>query len=126
MSGGVDRLPSASRRELLRWAAGLGAVTAEALAAREREPRPASARGRLVAARRAGLMQEWRLLRGTVLYTVTSAGMRAGGIAGLAPARVSATVAAHAAQCCAAAVALEASYGDAYTVLGEPAMRAMG
>jgi hypothetical protein len=117
---------SAGRRELLRWAAGLGAVTAEALAAREHEPRPASARGRLVAARRAGLMEEWRPLRGTVLYTVTRAGVRAGGIAGVAPVRVSAAVAAHAAECCAAAVALEASYGDAYAVLGEPAMRAIG
>jgi hypothetical protein len=118
---------SADRRGLLRWAAGLGAVTSEALAAREREARPASARGRLAAARRAGLMEEWRLLRGRpALYTVTRAGLRAAGVRGVAPARVSAAVAAHATECCAAAVALEAAYGEDYEVLGEPAIRATG
>lgn len=126
MSAGA-RSVSADQRELLRWSAGLGAVTSEALAAREQTQRPAAARGRLAAARRAGLMEDWRLLHGRpALYTVTRAGLRAAGVVGLTPARVSAAVAAHASECCAAAVALEAAYGEAYVVLGEPAIRATG
>jgi len=118
---------SKERRELLRWAAGLGAVTAEALAARERAGQPGSARVRLAFARRDGLMEEWRLLRGRpALYTVTRAGLRAAEVAGLAPARVSASTAAHAVECCAAAVALEAAYGEGHTVIGEPAIRTAG
>ena len=118
---------SKGQLELVRWTAGLGAVTAEALAVRDRTPRPASARGRLAFARRAGLMQEWRLLRGRpVLYTVTRGGLRAAEIVGLAPMRVSASSAAHAVECCRAAVALEAAYGEGHTVAGEPAIRSTG
>ena len=115
---------SAARLELLRWAAGLGAVSAPALAARERHRRPESARARLAAAQRAGLMQDWRLLcEEPPLYTVTRAGLRAAGLRELAPARVSAASAAHAGACCRVAVALESGY-PAHRVLGEPALRA--
>jgi hypothetical protein len=118
---------SEGQRELVRWAAGLGAVTADALAAREGAPRPASARGRLAFARRAGLMEEWRLLRDRpALYTVTRAGLRAAAVVGIAPSRLSAGSAAHAVECCSAAVAMEAAYGEGHTVLGEPAIRTTG
>ena len=110
------------RRELLAWAGTIGAVTAEALG--EREQGAASARARLAAAERKGLMSVWRLVRDPpALYTVTRAGLRAGGVPDLEPACVSAAGAAHAAACCAAAVRLESAY-PGYAVLGEPAIRA--
>jgi hypothetical protein len=113
----------AARRELLRWAAGLGAVTAEGFAAREGRGE-ASARGMLGAARRAGQLAGWEPLRGEpALYTVTRAGIRAGGLAGVEPARVSAASAAHAAACCLAAVRMERAF-PRHAVLGEPAVRA--
>ncbi|HXB14647.1 MAG TPA: hypothetical protein VNV44_02775 [Solirubrobacteraceae bacterium] len=111
------------RRELLRWVAGLGAVTAESLAAREGRGEP-SARGALGAARQAGHLAGWDPLRElATLYTVTRAGMRAAGLTGIEPARVSAASAAHAAACCSAAVKLERAF-PGHAVLGEPAMRA--
>ncbi len=111
------------RRELLRWAAGLGAVTAESLAAREGRGE-SSARGALGAARRAGHLAGWEPLREQpTLYTVTRAGIRAAGLTGIEPARVSAAGAAHAAACCSAAVELERAF-PGHAVLGEPAMRA--
>jgi len=115
-------LPS-RRRELLCWAAGLGAVTAESLAAREGRGE-ASARAALAAAGRAGHLASSGPLRAQpLLYTVTRAGMRAAGLTGLEPARVSAAGAAHAAACCSAAVLLERAF-PGHAVLGEPAMHA--
>ncbi len=112
------------RRELLVWAGSVGAVTARALAEREHEVGSGSARARLAAAERNGLMAVWRLVRDPpALYTVTRAGLRAAGVPDLEPARVSAAGAAHAAACCAAAVRLQAGY-PGFTVLGEPAIRA--
>ena len=109
---------------MLRWAAGLGAVTADALAAHERCEREVSARARLAAAQRDGLTRCWRLLRDEPpLYTVTRAGLRAAGVRGIAPGRVSAGGAAHAVACCRAAARLETAYPD-HRVLGEPAIRA--
>jgi hypothetical protein len=113
---------TARRRELLAWAGTIGAVTAEALG--EREDGNASARARLAAAERKGLMTGWRLVRDPpALYTVTRAGLRAAGVPDLEPARVSSAGAAHAAACCAAAVRLELRY-PGFQVLGEPAIRA--
>jgi hypothetical protein len=111
-----------ARAELLLWAGGLGAVTAEALAERERVSL-ASARGRLVAAHRSGAMAAWRLLRDQpAIYTVTRSGLRAADGRGLAPARLSAGSARHASACCSAAVALEQAY-PGRAVWGEPAIR---
>jgi len=110
------------REELLRWAASLGAVTAEALAARAHGERQASARGRLAAAERAGHMRSWAPLRGhPPLYTVTGSGLRAAGIAGLASVRVSAAGATHAAAVAGAAARMERAY-PGHAVLGEPAI----
>lgn len=110
------------RRALLRWAAGLGAVTAEAVAARECASLP-SARGRLAAAEREGTMRAWRPLRDRpTLYTVTRAGLRAAGAAGLAPARVSPGSALHAIACARAAASLAGAF-PALSVLGEPELR---
>jgi len=111
------------RAELLAWAAQLGAVTADALAAREGQDRPDSARSRLAAAERAGLMSAWRLLSGApALYTLTRRGLRAAGRNELALSRVSAAGAAHAAACCTAAVALESAF-PGHRAVGEPEIR---
>lgn len=65
------------RHSMVRWTAGLGAVTAEALARRETISL-AAARGRLQAAVAAGLLRASRPLRcASTLYTVTPAGLRA-------------------------------------------------
>ncbi len=124
MSGRRERTTAAApgRLELLRWTAGLGAVSAEALARREGTSVP-SARGRLTAAERDGSVRAWRLLRGQpTLYTVTSAGLRAAGLASLAAGRIGPGTALHAAACCEAAVSLEASF-PSLSLLGEPALR---
>jgi hypothetical protein len=115
--------PAQRRAELLRWIARLGAVTAEALAGREQEQRADSARARLAAAERAGLVRAWRLLRDEPpLYTLTRAGLRAAGRAELAPARVSAASAVHAAACCKAAVTMETAF-PGHRAVGEPEIR---
>jgi hypothetical protein len=112
------------RTELLRWTAGLGPVSAEALAGRDCGVSRQSARARLAAAERAGQMRSWRLLRGEpALYTVTRAGLRAAGAPDLAPASVSAAGAAHAGACARVAASLETAY-PGHAVLGEPALRA--
>src|SRR4051794_11014819 len=117
------RARTAQQLELLRWAGALGAVTAEALAARDSAMSPASARGRLAAAQRAGLVRAWRLLDGEPpIYTVTRAGLRAAGRTELPACRLNPGSAAHAAACCSAAVALEALY-TGHRVLGEPEIR---
>ena len=111
-----------AQADMLRWSAGLGAVSAEALATHE-WCGVASARSRLAAAQRRGLMSAWRLLHGQPgLYTVTRAGMRAARIEGLEPSRVSPGGARHAAACCAVAAQLERAFPD-HRLLGEPALR---
>ena len=86
--------PSTARTALVSWAAGLGAVTAEALALRLQVSVP-SARARLLAAERAGLLARHRpLVDRPALYTVTRAGLRAVAARGLEPGRVSAAGAA--------------------------------
>ncbi len=111
------------RTDLLAWAARLGVVSAEALAAREDEDRPDSARARLAHAERAQLLRVWRLLEGQPpLYTLTRAGLRGAGRSELALSRVSPAGAAHAAECCRVAVALEAAF-PGQRVVGEPELR---
>jgi hypothetical protein len=121
MRAATDRCPPA-RRELLRWAAGLGAVTAESLAARETIAL-ASGRGRLAAAERDGMVKAWRLVRGEpTLHTVTRKGLRAADVTGVSPGRVSPGGFRHAVACCGAAASLALAFPD-HTVLGEPAIR---
>jgi hypothetical protein len=115
---------SYSREQLaiVRWAAGLGAVTAEAFA-QHMESTLASARARLSVAERAGLLSRKRVLVGEpALYTVTRAGLRAGALRGLEPCRVSPANAPHAIACAHAAAALERAYPD-HRVIGERELR---
>jgi hypothetical protein len=116
-------VPSPERAAILQWTARIGAVTAEALAHRHGIS-VASARARLRAAERARLVVRRRPLAGQpALYTVTRAGMRASGLQGLDPCRVSASNALHAIECARAAAALERCYPD-HRVLGERELRA--
>lgn len=113
---------SGARIDALRWAAPLGAVSADALARRSGRGIP-SARGLLASAVRAGEMAAWRHLRDEpVLYTPTRTGLRAAGLSGLEPVRVSAALARHAAACCAVAAELELAF-PGHLVLGEPGVR---
>lgn len=110
----------AKRQALVQWTAELGAITAEALALRL-DVSPASARGRLSAAERAGLLASHRLLAGPVLFTATPAGLRHCATE-LEPCRVSASTARHLAVCAQVAAALEHCYPD-HRVLGERQLR---
>jgi hypothetical protein len=107
---------------LLRWAASLGAVTAEALAHRQ-QLSLASARARLQAAVRLGLLDRTRPLTGEpALYRPTRAGLRACGMQGLATCRISATNAHHLIVCAEVAAALERCYPD-HRLAGERELR---
>ncbi len=107
---------------IVEWTARLGAVTAEALAARE-SCSVRSARQRLLAAERAGLLTRERPLAAQpAVFTASRAGLRAAGIAGIEPARVSAANAMHSIECAAAAVTLERLYPE-YRAMGERALR---
>ncbi len=118
------QLPQHAARAVA-WAASLGAVTAETLAARE-QVSVASARGCLVGAERRGALRAWRPLRERpALYTVTAAGLRAVGLADARPSRVSAASAQHAIACCEVAVALGRRYPTS-RIAGEPELRAAG
>jgi hypothetical protein len=117
------KVSSPERVAVLQWTARVGAVTAEALAYRQGIS-AASARGRLRAAEGARLLVRSRPLAGQpALYTVTRAGLRASGLHGLDPCRVSASNALHAITSVAAAAALERCYPD-HRVLGERELRA--
>ncbi|HYM56105.1 MAG TPA: hypothetical protein VES97_12140 [Solirubrobacteraceae bacterium] len=107
---------------IMQWTAGLGAVTAEALADREGST-VASARARLLAAERERLLSRQRPLAGQpALYAVTRAGLRVSGLRGLEPCRVSTANAAHTIACAGVAAALERCYPD-HRVLGERELR---
>ncbi len=107
---------------ILRWAARLGAVTAEALAQRERRTL-ASARARLSAGERAGLLSRKRVLAGApALYTVTPAGMRASGLSGLSPAASASPTPRTRSPAPGSAAALERAYPD-HRVMGERELR---
>jgi hypothetical protein len=114
--------PSPECAAMVQWAARLGAVTAEALAERD-GCSLASARGRLRAAERAQLLSSSRPLNGhPAIYVATPAGLRATGLRGLDPCRVSAANAAHAIECATVAVMLERAYPD-HRVMGERELR---
>ncbi len=113
---------SPERVAILQWTARLGAVTAEALAERQGTT-VASARARLIAAERDRLLTRMRpLAEQPALYTITRAGLRASGVRGLDPCRLSPANAAHAIACAAAAAALERCY-PGHRVLGERELR---
>lgn len=109
------------RHSMVRWTAGLGAVTAEALAHREAISLPA-ARGRLHAAVAAGLLIASRPLHGaSTLYTVTPAGLRAVQCE-LDICRVRPGNARHLIACATVAAGLERCYPH-HTVSGERQLR---
>jgi hypothetical protein len=113
---------SPEREALIRWTARMGAVTADALAI-ALEVSQASARARLRAAERDGLLVRNRPLQGRpALYTLTRAGMRACGLRGLDPCRVSPAGATHLIACAAVAAVLQRAYPD-HRVLGERELR---
>jgi hypothetical protein len=110
------------RLAIIQWTARMGAVTAEALACREGTS-VASARSRLVAAERGGLVSRRRPLAGhPALYTITRAGLRGSGLQGFEPCRVSSSTALHMIVCAGVAVALEFAYPD-HHVMGERELR---
>ncbi|MGH2853285.1 MAG: hypothetical protein ACRDLF_03725 [Solirubrobacteraceae bacterium] len=114
--------PPPERIAIVRWAAGLGAVTAEAVA-EHLGVGVASARARLGAAERELLLKRCGPLTGRpALYTVTRAGLRAAGVHGLDPCHVSASNALHLIECARAASALERCYPD-HRVQGERELR---
>ncbi len=114
--------PSPNRIALVRWAAGMGAVTAEAVAA-HLGVSLASARGRLGAAEGERLLKRCRpLTNHPALYTVTRAGLRKADVRGLDPCAVSASNAAHLIECARVAAALERCYPD-HRVQGERELR---
>ncbi len=110
------------RTAIVRWAAGMGAVTAEAVAV-HLGVSPASARGRLGAAESAHLLERCRPLTDhPALYTVTRAGLRKADLRGLDPCTVSASNALHLIECARVAAALERCYPD-HRVQGERELR---
>jgi hypothetical protein len=112
----------AERVAILRWIAGIGAVTAGALAQREGLT-VSSARGRLAAAARDGLLaRQHPLAAQPTLYTITRAGLRASGTVGVQPCRVSNANAQHLIACAGVAAGLERCYPD-HRVLGERDLR---
>jgi hypothetical protein len=118
----ADSAPSPERVAIMQWTARLGAVTAEALAV-SRDITPASARGRLLAGERAGLLMRQRpLAQWPALYTLTGAGMSSCGLRGLDLCRVSTANARHLIVCASVAAALEHCYPD-HRVLGERELR---
>jgi hypothetical protein len=119
-----DHDDTCSPRQLatVRWIAGLGAATAAALAQHEGLAL-ASARARLLALERAGLLTRSRLLAGRpALYAPTRSGLRAAEVRGLEACRVSVANAPHAIACADAAAALERAYPD-HRVMGERELR---
>jgi hypothetical protein len=120
-----SRTKSHERVEMMQWTARMGAVTAEALATHQGTT-VASARTRLSAAERDQLLQRRRPLVGRpALYVITRAGLRAAGLKGLDPCRVSPSNALHLIACAQVAAALERCYPD-HRVLGERELRRDG
>ncbi len=108
--------------DIMHWTASLGAITAEALALRM-DITPASARGRLSAAVRRGLLASRRLLvDAPTLYTITRAGLRACGAYGIDPCQLSNGGAHHAIVCAEVAASLERCYPD-HRLVGERELR---
>jgi hypothetical protein len=113
---------SHNSHDVLRWAAGLGAVTAPAFALRN-EVSLASARATLAAAARRGELVRSRPLAGApALYTLSARGARLAGVGGAAGCRVSAASATHLSACALAAAGLHRCYPDR-CVVGERELR---
>jgi hypothetical protein len=113
---------SPERLAVLQWAVRMGAITAESLAHREGATL-ASSRAKLSHARRDGLILAQRPLTDLpTLYTATGAGVRASGVRGLDPCRVSATGAQHLVACAHVAAVLERGYPE-HPVSGERELR---
>jgi hypothetical protein len=113
---------TSERIALIHWAARHGAVTEEALAERTGSAL-ISARARLAAAERDGLLRSARVLGGAAaLYTATSAGLRVADARSLGACRVSASNAAHLATSAWVAAVLEHRYPD-HTVRSERELR---
>ncbi|HEY4823751.1 MAG TPA: hypothetical protein VIH49_01785 [Solirubrobacteraceae bacterium] len=113
---------SKERAELLRWTAGIGAVTGESLALR-RCTSIASAQAMLTAAARAEQLVRHRPLADRPgLYTITRLGLRAAALYGIEPCRVSAASAQHMIACAHVAAALERRY-PGQLVVGERELR---
>jgi hypothetical protein len=119
---GESLFASPERIATVRWAAGLGAVTAEALA-EHLGLSVASARARLGAAERERLLERCSPLTGRpALYTVTRAGLRKADVRDIEPCKVSPSNALHLIECARAAAALERCYPD-HRVQGERELR---
>ena len=117
-----DRPPTPEQIEITRWTASLGAVTAEALAQRIGVS-VASARAKLVAARRRKLLASARPLSGRpMLFTTTRAGLRACQIRDIDVCTVSESSANHLIVCAAAAAVLERRYPH-HRLIGERELR---
>jgi hypothetical protein len=113
---------SDERIELLRWTAGIGAVTSESLALRRRAS-AASAQAMLTAAVRAKQLARHRLLADRpALYTITRLGLRVAALERVEPRRVSPASAQHMIACARVAAALERRYPD-HLVIGEQELR---
>jgi hypothetical protein len=122
MAGRDHRALSPEREALIQWTARMGAVTAQSLAIAQ-DVSEASARARLRAAERDRLLAHSQpLARRPALYTLTRAGMRASGLRGLDPCRVSPAGAMHLIACAAVAAVLQRAYPD-HRVLGERELR---
>lgn len=107
---------------LVRWVAGMGAVTADAVAV-HLGISLASARGRLRAAEGKQLLTRCRPLAGhPALYAVTRTGLGKADARGLDPCRVRASNALHLIECARVAAALERRYPD-HRVQGERELR---
>ncbi len=108
--------------ELVRWAASLGAITADALALRL-DTTQASARARLSVVERRGLLTRDRPLAGQpALFSATRAGLRACGARGIEPCHIATPTARHLMMCARVAASLERCYSD-YRLMGERELR---
>ncbi|MFZ1155974.1 MAG: hypothetical protein WAN93_13840 [Solirubrobacteraceae bacterium] len=117
-----DLQPTSEQIEIVRWAASLGAITAEALALRI-DITLASARARLSVAQRRGLLSRDCPLAGKpALFTLTRAGLRACDARGIQRCSVSRSNANHLAVCAVVAAALERSY-PSHRLIGEHELR---
>lgn len=115
-------VPTPETVATVRWAAQLGAITAPALAVRDRVSLAVAAR-RLSQAAAAGLLSRSRTLHAQPdLYTVTRAGLRVAGEPRLEPCRVRPGNALHLMACAAVAAALEHRHPD-HRVEGERELR---
>jgi hypothetical protein len=110
------------RLALMQWTARMGAITADALAISQ-STTLASARGRLQAGVRAGLLSRRRALaERPALYVLSRAGLSRCGLRGLDACSVSAANAGHLIACSVVAAVLERRYPD-HRVLGERELR---